>query len=233
MISRGLGFKMAGALAATLSGAMANAAEKQMYTEMTDNKPEVGVSTTVYLGDRMLTQRAGQYKDCIVPKFGVSKSQNLGMGNFVIKQGEPLCKTTSQSKNYTPNYANWTSSKVSMVLDIALAKKGKEYNICYSSAGFKGGCEKGKTEADFDVGPWFVYQPNTFQQSIEYGGRSGAVLKFTYSEFTDNFARQAFTREFQVDLSQGTVAAYKGAIIEIENATNSSITYKVVRNFQQ
>lgn len=81
--------------------------------------------------------------------------------------------------------------------------------------------------------PYFVYSVNTFQQTIEYGGRSGDVLKFTYSEFTDGFVRQAFTRDFQVDLSQGKIAAYKGAVIEIEAATNSSITYRVVRNFQQ
>ena len=41
---------------------------------------------------------------------------------------------------------------------------------------------------------------------------------------------QAFTREFQVDLSKGKIAAYKGAIIEILEATNVQIKYKF-RNF--
>jgi hypothetical protein len=150
------------------------------------------------------------------------------------KQGEPLCKLTSGAKYYTPNYVNWTGgNNTRMTLDISLVKKGSTYNVCYSSMGFKSGCETGKTEADFDAGPWFLYTINSTQQTIEYAGRSGDILKFIYSEFSDGFARQAFTREFQVDLTQGKVAAYKGAVIEIESASNTSITYKVVRNFQQ
>jgi len=56
-------------------------------------------------------------------------------------------------------------------------------------------------------------------------------LKFNYSEFTDGFAKQGFTREFQIDLLEGNIAAYKGAIIEIIDATNVQIKHKVIRNF--
>jgi len=45
-------------------------------------------------------------------------------------------------------------------------------------------------------------------------------------------ARQAFTRDFEIDLDEGNVAAYKGAILEIQEATNVGITYKVIRGFQ-
>jgi len=48
------------------------------------------------------------------------------------------------------------------------------------------------------------------------------VPKFNYSEFSGGFARQAFTREFQVDLSEGNIAAYKGGVIEIIDATKES-----------
>ena len=217
------------ALCATSPAALAG--EKVMYQEITDNKPEVGVSTTVYLGDRMLEQRRGSYRDCIVPKFDNRQSVNLGMGWVTVKAGAPVCKMTAAAKYYTPSYPNWMDASS---FDFTFVrKKPNLFEICLTQMGMKAGCTKGKTEADYETGPYFVYSVNTFQQTIEYGGRSGDVLKFTYSEFTDGFARQAFTREFQVDLSQGSVAAYKGAVIEIASATNSSITYKVVRNFQQ
>jgi hypothetical protein len=214
-----------------ISGSAAYAGEKVMYQEITDNKPEVGVSATVYLGDRMLEQRRGQYQECIVPKFDSNKSVNLGMANVIIKNGVPICKSTANSKNYTSPYVNWTPD---FRYDFAL-KQGKndELNLCVTQMGVKAGCTKGKLKSDYDSNPYFVYSSNSFQQTIEYAGRNGDNLKFIYSEFSDGFARQAFTREFQVDLSQGSVAAYKGAVIEIESATNSSITYKVVRNFQQ
>jgi hypothetical protein len=82
-----------------LAGVAAHAAEKVMYQVITDNKPDVGLSTTVYLGDRMLEQRLGQYQECIVPKFSEEKKVALGMGAVIIKAGEPLCKRAANSKD--------------------------------------------------------------------------------------------------------------------------------------
>jgi hypothetical protein len=215
-----------------VSGTAAHAGEKVMYQEITDNKPEVGISTTVYLGDRMLEQRRGQYQECIIPKFD-SAEKYMGMGLFIIKSGEPLCKSTPSAKYYTAHYINYPDPRAPGTYEVSIKEKKGELKFCMHFRGMDAYCTKGKTRADVSSEPFFVYSPNSFQQVIEYAGRNGDNLKFTYSEFSDGYARQAFTREFQVDLTQGKVAAYKGAIIEIESATNSSITYKVVRNFQQ
>lgn len=215
-----------------VSGSAAYAAEKVMYKVISDNKPDVGVSTTVYLGDRMLEQRHGQYQECLVPNFN-SSQKYMGMGLFIIKSGEPLCKSTPTSKYYNAQYINYPDPKAPGSYEVSVKDKGAELKFCMHFRGMDAYCTKGKTRADVSTEPFFVYSPNTLQKTIEYAGRNGDNLKFIYSEFSDGFARQAFTREFQVDLSQGSVAAYKGAVIEIESATNSSITYKVVRNFQQ
>ena len=69
------------------------------------------------------------------------------------------------------------------------------------------------------------------QRNVEYAGKSGNVLSFVYSEFYGGFARDAFTREFKIDLSEGNVGAYKGAVFEVIEATNATITYKVIRHF--
>ena len=69
------------------------------------------------------------------------------------------------------------------------------------------------------------------QRTIEYAGINGNLVKFIYSEFKDGMARDAFTREFTIDLSGDSVAAYKGAVFEVIKATNSTIEYKVIRNF--
>jgi hypothetical protein len=216
-----------------MASGIAHASEKVMYQLVTDNKPDVGVSATVYLGDRMLEQRIGQWQECIVPKFSEEKKVAMGMAAIFIKAGQPLCKKSQDSKDgywsiTYDAYVYYVKGGGGYRSPVKLKNKNKSIQPCISSA-----CFKVRQPNDFENEPYFVYSENTFQQTIEYGGRSGDVLKFTYSEFTDGFARQAFTREFQVDLTQGKVAAYKGAIIEIESATNSSITYKVVRNFQQ
>lgn len=222
-------------LTSTVSSPAIFARDVVMYQQVTDNKPDIGINTTVYLGDRMLQQRRGQYQECIVPKFDYQKSMNLGMGKFVVKAGQPICKKTRESKNYTPNYINWVGgSRVELTYDVALKKEGDSLlNICIASMGTKSGCTKDKTSNDYESEPYFLYNVSSLQQTIEYAGRNGTVLKFIYSEFQDGYARQAFTREFQADLNEGNIVAYKGAIIEIESATNASIIYKVVRNFQQ
>ena len=72
---------------------------------------------------------------------------------------------------------------------------------------------------------------SSMQRTIEYAGINGNSVKFIYSEFKDGMARDAFTREFTIDLSGDSVAAYKGAVFEVLKATNSTIEYKVIRNF--
>ena len=229
MLLKKLALGLVAATASLFAGA-ANGSEKVMYQEITDNKPDVGVSVTVYLGDRMLEQRRGEYHDCIVPKFDMNKPVNFGAATVYVKRGVPICKLSASDKNYATSYVNWTPN---WKYAFALKPGGDdELNICIAVGFIKAACSTGKHKSDFDANPYFVYNENSFQQTIEYSGRNGDILKFIYSEFSDGFARQAFTREFQVDLSQGKVAAYKGAVIEIDSATNSSITYKVVRHFQ-
>jgi|TARA_B110000091_G_C13718812_1_gene433848 hypothetical protein len=78
-----------------------------------------------------------------------------------------------------------------------------------------------------------AYQINekAIQQSIEYAGRSGNTLTFIYAEFRGGMARSGFNREFSIDLSNGNVGAFKGAVFEVMEATNTTITYKVIRHF--
>ena len=50
------------------------AQDKTLYEEEVYNQPERGVETEVYLGDRMLTQQVGEWKECITPKRTYEKS---------------------------------------------------------------------------------------------------------------------------------------------------------------
>lgn len=73
---------------------------------------------------------------------------------------------------------------------------------------------------------------DSFVKTIEYNGKSGNTLKFTYREFSNNMARSAYTTDFTFDLSEGTkVVAYKGAKIRINEANNSLIDYTIVSGF--
>lgn len=200
-----------------------------LYEQIIYNKPNLKEETEVYLGDRMLVQQVGEWKECITPKKTFSK-KSAGWTGF-YKANEPICKRKLKDKNYWPTYMNATGFGNEQMQAVSFRGKKGKYTICQTSMGMRAYCVKDLTDNDVVAGDAFVYTENTLQQTIEYSGRSGDVLKFNYSEFYDGFARQAFTREFQIDLGEGNVAAFKGAIIEVIEATNVQIKYKVIRNF--
>lgn len=72
---------------------------------------------------------------------------------------------------------------------------------------------------------------NSFQQALLYNGKVGNKLNIGYREYSANYARPAFNNNVEYDLSDSKVIKYKGAKIEIIDATNQTITYKLISNF--
>jgi len=205
-----------------------SSAENILYEETIYNLPNRGVETEVYLGDRMVSQQKGEWRECITPKRTFTK-KSMGW-TYSYRGGEPVCKVDLKSKYYSPTYDNGEGFGNKTRQAVRWKKKGNKSSLC-QCAGICAACVKKLSEDDVEDGETFIYAKNSFQQTIEYAGRSGDVLKFNYSEFSDGWARQAFSREFQVDLNEGNVAAFKGAVLEIIEATNVQIKYKVIRNF--
>lgn len=75
-----------------------------------------------------------------------------------------------------------------------------------------------------------VDQPS-FVQELIYNGRVGDNLRFIYREFSNDMARPAFSQEAFYDLSEGKVLGFKGVRIEILEATNTNVRYKVLKTF--
>ena len=207
------------------------AQEVPLYETITDNVPKIGITTEVYLGDRMLEQRTGDYRECITPK---ASYEEKAMGiHFYIRADSPLCKANADSKNYSANYVTAEGPNALQYEVIFRESKREAMELCWMNRKWSIKCVKNLEEDDVIKNERaFIYQKESFQQTIEYAGKSGNMLKFVYSEFTKGLARDAFNREFQVDLNEGNVLAFKGALIEIESATNINIRYKVIRNFR-
>jgi len=70
-----------------------------------------------------------------------------------------------------------------------------------------------------------------FEQQLIYNGRVNNSLRFVYREFNNDMARSAFTQEVQYDLKESKIIGFKNVRIEVIEATNSSITYKVLKAF--
>jgi hypothetical protein len=68
-----------------------------------------------------------------------------------------------------------------------------------------------------------------FKRELIYGGVSKGVVKLSYREFVDNLARPAFTQEISYDLADGDEIGFHGARFKVLKATNTSITFTLLR----
>ncbi|WP_373359036.1 hypothetical protein ACEN3H_08565 [Acinetobacter lactucae] len=78
-----------------------------------------------------------------------------------------------------------------------------------------------------------IASDNSFQQTLIYSGKFGNKINVGYREFSSNQARPAFNNDVEYDLSQSKQIGYKGALLEVIDATNQDITYKVLKNFNK
>ena len=153
------------------------------------------------------------------------------MWSVEYRANEALCKN-KEDRDYQPQYDNMRQSGATMRFPVRMTGKGDNITLKYCELGLCAAKQKFNSSEITVSDRYFTVSPNSFQQSIEYAGKTGSKLNFTYSEFKQGFARDAFTRNFEIDLDEGDVAAFKGAIIKIHSATNVSIIYEVMRNFQ-
>lgn len=200
---------------------VAHAVDPVMYQEITENRPDLGAEAKAYVGDRMLYSRSGQFKQCITPRFDALKTM-LG-ANFVVKSGEPLCKGIPSDEKYSPeNYING-SLGITYKVNYKVKPDGS-FQLC----GNGGLCTDTKPADTLSVGPAFINNKNSVNQSIEYAGKSGGFLKFIYAETGPQGER---IRDFQIPENSAELQ-YRGAIIQIAKAGDGEIEYKVVRSFQ-
>jgi len=73
--------------------------------------------------------------------------------------------------------------------------------------------------------------PVSFEQQLIYNGRVDNNLRFVYREFSNDMARSAFTQEVQYDLEESNIIGFKSVRIEVIEATNSKIKYRVLEPF--
>jgi hypothetical protein len=74
---------------------------------------------------------------------------------------------------------------------------------------------------------------DSFQQALIYSGKIGDKINIAYREFSNNTARPAFNNDVEYDLSESKVIGYKGAQIEVLEANNQYIKFRVMRNFNE
>ena len=202
-----------------------NILSSDLDREVTENYPEAGKAIDAYLGDQILVNKIGIYRDCIVPNFNFEKY------NLSVVAGKPICRESERSDTYYSTYANDNTRRNGAPGKRRIVFTNKNGKIKFKFHRTRLSIDDLK-ESDFDIGKTFIPSENSMQRFIEYAGKKENILSFNYGEF-QNLPSNAVIREFKVDLDEGTVGAYKGAIFEILEATNATIKYKIIRHFPE
>lgn len=92
--------------------------------------------------------------------------------------------------------------------------------------------KKGKVFVDYMNGT-ATNQTNSVKQEIIYSGLSKGELKITYREYMNDYARASFFQDATYDYSppSSTMISFKGAQVEILDANNTQVKYKVLTGF--
>ena len=105
---------------------------------------------------------------------------------------------------------------------------------CFADKDSDGDFDKaGKRRADVaytESVVWLDASSDGFRSELVYQGAGGGVLQIAYREFVDDMARPAFTQLATFDLAEAGVTrvAYQDLVIEVLEAGNMGISYKVL-----
>ncbi|WP_183407445.1 hypothetical protein [Massilia aurea] len=181
--------------------------------------PAVGSTATVGVGEHLLTQGNAMTVDAVVVRNQVS------FDDIVVAPG--TYPQTHQNDEYR------MFQKVVMTRAGQPLRNGKLY-LFHKDASSPILCldRKRCVEADFTVGKSTTYSRSSNQQTLIYSGRIGSRVTLGYREFANDFARPAFSNDVDYDVAESRILGYKGARIEVIDATNTEITYKVLAGFK-
>lgn len=185
--------------------------------------PKLNYETSVFLGDRLLMQATGFHADSLVLGNADGVQTRISSGKYCQRQ------INSDTFYSTNNKAVGLKNGYGVVLSHQnyITYKESKNEVCASPFSCYDQDEISITYKKNDL----CIAENTSQQLIEYNGKSGNILNFTYREFSEGYARSPFTTNFTMDLSEGDIIGYKGARIKVKKATNNKITYSVIQNF--
>lgn len=192
--------------------------------------PNIGAESTANVGDTLVSQGSFSEHDAIQ----VESNIDLGLFNsYTITKGIFLKFGESDDVEYfsiNNHFEGGGTIEKAALADPPRAVQAykRENKICGISIFNAFLCS---THGNYSRVKRPIASANTFQQSIIYSGKVGNRIKFGYREFSGNTARPAFNNDVDYDLNDSKIVGYKGARIEIVEATNESIRYKLLSNF--
>lgn len=162
------------------------------------------------MGEELISQKLRSYYTGLI----IPENQKIGKYTF-LKGTYKLDKANEKGQWFEVRTSNSENE------DVLIRKC--DGNLCSEDI-----CQK----LDYSIKNIPFEKKNSFQQTLLYNGKIGSIVTISYREFNEGIARPAFTNEVTYDLKDSKIVGYKGARMEVINATNTEITYKVISGFE-
>lgn len=186
------------------------------------SEPEIGVLVTVSVGEQMVRQGT------IAEERVLIVHERVSGGIYTVPAGEYLHVGHDEKNNFYDK-GGITKLGISDPPGAIVVEKGQTSRLMVVTVY---GYTPESYEASFAEGTRLSQRRDSFQQTLIYSGRIGSKVNISYREFSNNTARPAFSNDVEYDLDASKVIGYKGARLEIIDANNSSITFKLISNFK-
>jgi hypothetical protein len=191
------------------------------------SEPPIGSVTLVRIGDTMLRQGRYREHDALLLRAprDVSWAYTLHPG-YYLKDG-----ADEDAEYYSPGRGDdggrVEKAAIADPWKSVMAKR-KTPELCIVTVFNVATC---KEVQDIERTKKPVLAQDSFQQTLIYNGRVGSKINVGYREFSNSFARPAFNNNVEYDLSESMRIGYKGAELEVLEATNQHIKFRMLRNF--
>jgi len=71
------------------------------------------------------------------------------------------------------------------------------------------------------------------EQKLVYAGRAGSTIKIGYRESADDDPQLTSSKDLELDLKDSRILSYHGAQVEVLEATDEYLQYRVLHNFDR
>ena len=196
--------------------------------------PALNSSNTAELGETVVEKGRLRTFDGLALTNEVRWGDGLLLKKFTVSPGR--LRARQQDTKFIYYYSeNMTSYDA--LLGTAQYSGG---GLCRSVSGagpIRGFISAGRCNMNWNVSPEVedvqIYDVDSpgFRQELIYNGRSGDTLKFLYREFSGDFMRPPFSQEVQYDLNDSNIIGFRGVRIEVINASNTELEYRVQSSF--
>lgn len=206
-----------------------------------------------YIGDKMIEIFNGGY-ECDNTFYSYSIAPFKALHNYKIdtrdnhqyiiqsKKVYPVSYESKDNTLYLTIYEDCPSNNMRTAFSVVLDSNGNlksndissEFYDCKIPNYFHG--EKiferynGLTESRNKCNKNKICSTDYFNMELIYGGINGSVVSLDYREYTKGMARQAFYQHLTYDLSKSKIIRYKNIKIQILDATNEAIDFKVIED---